>query len=66
MEAFYYKNGWQSIGSHTDPLLGKEDYVGINLSTVSYPNIKVAYDNWQITNKYLGNRPLYAVMLLLD
>jgi uncharacterized repeat protein (TIGR01451 family) len=59
MEGFYWDGeAWQSVGSYTDPYLGYPTTVNLNLDRDTYfsgPIVKAALDNYQITNKYLGN-----------
>jgi len=70
LEAFYWQNGWQSFGLHSDPQLAGK--VHISIGAFSFANqfmgqtVEVALDNYQITNRYLGNNLAPITALLLD
>lgn len=71
IEASYWKSGgWMSIGSHTDPQLGAQAtaYIGAySGGSGASETVLAAFDNYQITNKYLGNGATTAILqLLLD
>jgi hypothetical protein len=73
VEGFYWnwENGiWQSIVSYTDPTLGVETEIYIEAVTgdPSYflgQTVTVAFDNFRVTNPYIGNN-LSPLLLLLD
>jgi hypothetical protein len=75
VEAFYWANGWQSLGSSTDSQLGGA--VTINIGAHSHPLLfqgqtaRIALDNFKITNSGLAdyttpNFPEWVSPLLLD
>lgn len=69
MEGFYWKNNdWQLLGSHTDPQLGGPGGVGMALGKnglFSGQLVKIAFNNYQLTNQYICNG-LPFLGLLLD
>jgi hypothetical protein len=71
MEAFYWQNNaWQSMGAFADDQFSAEIPIFLN-SDCGTPSrftnelVKVAFDNFQVTNQYLGNTGNYPAPLLL-
>jgi hypothetical protein len=69
MEGFYWKNNaWQLLGTHTDPSFDVQDGVGMALGQngpFSGQLVKIAFNNYQLTNQYICNT-LAPLGLLLD
>ena len=69
MEGFYWKNNaWQLLGTHTDPSFDVQDGVGMALGKngpFSGQLVKIAFNNYQLTNQYICNA-LAPLGLLLD
>lgn len=59
VQGFYWgNNAWQPIGSYTDATLAADTAVYIGVYGGGFtvqPPLTVAFDNFKITNKYLGN-----------
>jgi hypothetical protein len=70
MEAFYWQdNAWHSMGAHTDDQFAAEIPIFLN-SDCGNPSrftgqlVKVAFDNFQVTNQYIGNSLTFLPLLL--
>lgn len=71
MEAFYWQNNaWKSMGTYTADEFAGQTGISLN-SDCGNPSrftgalVKVGFDNFQVTNQYIGNS-LPFMMLLLD
>lgn len=69
MEGFYWKNNaWQLLDSYTDPQFGGPGGFGFGLGQnglFSGQLVKIAFNNYQLTNQYICNG-LPFLFLLLD
>jgi hypothetical protein len=70
MEAFYWQNNaWQSMGAYTDAQFAAETVVGLNAdsgnpSRFTGQLVKIGYNNFRVTNRYLGNSLTFLPLIL--
>lgn len=67
MEGFYWQNNdWQLIASFDNPIFEGEMEVEIDASAayLTGQTVMVGLDNYQVTNRYIGNCPPYLPLLL--
>jgi hypothetical protein len=70
MEGFYWQaGGWQTLGSFAHPVFDTELELSIEALSMPFtratrPIIQIAFNNYQVTNKNIGNCPPFLPLLL--